>query len=73
MAAFNNDQRRNKYIQALDKSFSNSSINRCLYIGDGLLLPLLILEMYPNIEINYFTINKYSFSSCIRSNTFQFI
>jgi protein arginine N-methyltransferase 7 len=51
MAAFNNDNRRNKYIQSLDKSFSNSSINRCLYIGDGLLLPLLILEMYPNIEL----------------------
>ncbi|CAF1151259.1 unnamed protein product [Adineta steineri] len=51
VAGFNNDKRRNKYIQALEKSFSNPSINRCLYIGDGLLLPLLILEMYPNIEL----------------------
>jgi len=51
MAGFNCEKRRNKYIQALEKSFSNSSINRCLYIGDGLLLPLLILEMFPNIEL----------------------
>jgi protein arginine N-methyltransferase 7 len=51
MAGFNCDKRRMKYIQALEKSFLNSSINRCLYIGDGLLLPLLILEYYPNIEL----------------------
>lgn len=51
MAGFNCDKRRQKYIQALEKSLSNSSINRCLYIGDGLLLPLLILEFYPKIEL----------------------
>ncbi|CAF0828194.1 unnamed protein product [Rotaria sordida] len=51
MAAFNSDKRRNKYIKVLEKSFSNSSIKRCLYFGDGLLLPLLILEIYPNIEL----------------------
>lgn len=51
VAAFNCDQRRHKYIEALKCSFSNSSIKRCLYFGDGLLLPLLILEMYPNIEL----------------------
>ncbi|CAF1630395.1 unnamed protein product [Rotaria magnacalcarata] len=51
MAAFNCDKRRQRYMQALEKSFSNSSIKHCLYIGDGLLLPLLILEMYPNIEL----------------------
>jgi len=51
MAGFNSEARRNTYIQALGKTFSNSSINRCLYIGDGLLLPLLILEMYPTIEL----------------------
>ncbi|UJR30460.1 hypothetical protein I4U23_017993 [Adineta vaga] len=54
MAGFNNDKRRNKYIEGLKKSFSNSSINRCLYIGDGLLLPLLVLEMYPHIELIIF-------------------
>jgi protein arginine N-methyltransferase 7 len=51
MAGFNCEKRRNKYIQALEKSFSETSINRCLYIGDGLLLPLLILEFYPKIEL----------------------
>jgi protein arginine N-methyltransferase 7 len=51
MAGFNCEKRRHKYIQALEKSFSNSSIKRCLYVGDGLLLPLLILEMYPNMEL----------------------
>jgi protein arginine N-methyltransferase 7 len=51
MAGFNCEKRRNKYIQALEKSFSKTSINRCLYIGDGLLLPLLILELYPKIEL----------------------
>ena len=51
MAGFNSEKRRNTYIQALERSFSQTSINRCLYIGDGLLLPLLILELYPNIEL----------------------
>jgi protein arginine N-methyltransferase 7 len=51
MSAFNCEQRRDKYIAALEKSFSKSSLTHCLYIGDGLLLPLLILDMYPNIEL----------------------
>ncbi|CAF1006102.1 unnamed protein product [Adineta ricciae] len=51
MSGFNNDQRRQKYVEGLQKSFSHSSIHRCLYIGDGLLLPLLVLEMYPQIEL----------------------
>lgn len=51
MAGFNNEQRRQTYLQALQQSFSNPSIQRCLYIGDGLLLPLLILEFYPKIEL----------------------
>ena len=46
------------YLQALEKSFSNSSIKTCLYIGDGLLLPLLILEFYPHIQLNIFKSNN---------------
>ena len=51
MAGFNCEQRRQTYIQALEQAFSGTSIKRCLYIGDGLLLPLLILEFYPMIEL----------------------
>ena len=51
MAGFNCDQRRRTYQQALDTSFANSPTARCLYIGDGLLLPLMILELYPQIEL----------------------
>lgn len=51
MSAFNCGQRRDRYIEALDKSFSTSSSKRCLYVGDTFLLPLLILDRYPNIEL----------------------
>ena len=51
MAGFNSEQRRRTYQQALDNAFANSPSKRCLYIGDGLLLPLIILERYPQIEL----------------------
>ena len=51
MAAFNSDQRRDTFIRALDPCFSSSPMMRCLYVGDSLLLPLLILERYPQVEL----------------------
>ena len=51
VAGFNCEKRRNTYFHALKEAFSHTSVTRCLYFGDGLLLPLMILEMYPNIEL----------------------
>jgi len=59
LAGFNNEQRRKKYLQGLEELFSNSSsIQHCLHVGDGLLLPLLILEYYPHIQLSILQSNN---------------
>ncbi|CAF0867765.1 unnamed protein product [Didymodactylos carnosus] len=60
VASFNSSYRRTKYSNALTVLLSKSSSTpRCLYIGDGLLLPLLLLTMYENVELYLIQTNKH--------------
>ncbi|CAF0765988.1 unnamed protein product [Didymodactylos carnosus] len=60
IASFNSTYRRTKYLNALNILLEKSSDTlRCLYIGDGLLLPLLVLTMYEDVELYIVQTNKH--------------
>lgn len=51
MASLNSDYRRDMFVQALDRLISVNSAISCVFVGESFLLPLLIVERFPQVEL----------------------